>query len=222
MIGMSFWFLALDLILIFLVGGGIWYSIIFRQLSINLYLRFVLFSVVALTKYIYFPRLAYNPATPSVNANASQNTDELIPSQSTGVGIYILFIGNYYFSKYHYCLFFLLVTFSFLFNLLVIIVLVLRPQKKNSTDIFLIALATSDMLFAIAIHPMLIATSFGANVQLLFSTTGDSDIMVEYLSNNIHLKVVIGMDLGLFSLAVSAWSSMAASASSGMSWHCSA
>ena len=64
------------------------------------------------------------------------------------------------------------VTFSFVFNLLVIIVLVLRPQKKSSTDIFIIALATADMLFAIAIHPMLIATSFGANVQLLFSTTG--------------------------------------------------
>ena len=64
------------------------------------------------------------------------------------------------------------VTFSFVFNLLVIIVLVLRPQKKSSTDIFIIALATSDMLFAIAIHPMLIATSFGANAELLFSSAG--------------------------------------------------
>ena len=61
---------------------------------------------------------------------------------------------------------------SFFFNLLVIIVIVLRPKKKNSTDIFIIALATSDMLFAVAIHPMLIATSFGANVEVLFSTAG--------------------------------------------------
>ena len=65
------------------------------------------------------------------------------------------------------------VTFSFVFNLLVIIVLVLRPQKKSSTDIFIIALATSDMLFAIAIHPMLIATSFGANAELLFPSAGE-------------------------------------------------
>jgi hypothetical protein len=48
----------------------------------------------------------------------------------------------------------------------------IRPKQINSTDVFIIALATSDMLFALAIHPMLIATSFGANVSVLFSSAG--------------------------------------------------
>jgi hypothetical protein len=48
----------------------------------------------------------------------------------------------------------------------------LRHQKITSTDIFIIALATSDILFALAIHPMLIAASFGADVEVLFSSAG--------------------------------------------------
>jgi len=81
---------------------------------------------------------------------------ELVPTKSIGVGIYLL----------------LIVLLSFFLNLLVVIVIMLRPKKKNSIDIFVIALATSDILFSVAIHPMLIATSFGANVEVLFSHTG--------------------------------------------------
>ena len=100
---------------------------------------------------------------------------DLTPTKSTGVGIYLLIIGRYvYWLSMSPTLSTCLVLLSFFLNLLVIIVIVLRPQKKHSTDIFIIALAISDILFAVAIHPMLIATSFGANVEVLFSSTGNS------------------------------------------------
>ena len=103
---------------------------------------------------------------------ANITTLDLIPTQNTGVGIYLLLIGNnlscesVFKSKVS-------VLLSFFCNLLVISVIMLRPQKINSMDIFIIALATSDMLFALVIHPMLIATSFGANVEVLFSSAGN-------------------------------------------------
>ena len=74
------------------------------------------------------------------------------------------------------------VLLSFFLNLLVVIVIMLRPKKKNSIDIFVTALATSDILFSIAIHPMLIATSFGANVEVLFSHTGMALFENQYLT----------------------------------------
>ena len=44
----------------------------------------------------------------------------------------------------------------------------------EATDVFIIALAISDMMFSLAIHPMLIATSFGANSYQIFSNSGES------------------------------------------------
>ena len=61
---------------------------------------------------------------------------------------------------------------SFLFNLLVIVVIALRRKKMESTDVFIIALAVSDMMFSLSIHPMLIATSFGANSFSVFTPSG--------------------------------------------------
>ena len=57
----------------------------------------------------------------------------------------------------------------------------LRPQKLRSTHILIIALAASDILFSLVIHPMLIATSFGANVSLLFSSSGTGRVFLTTL-----------------------------------------
>ena len=63
----------------------------------------------------------------------------------------------------------------------------LRPQKITSTDVFIIALATSDILFALAIHPMLIAASFGADVEVLFSSAGLDYLFLICLTNGVAL-----------------------------------
>ena len=67
---------------------------------------------------------------------------------------------------------------SFFLNLLVIVVITLRRQKMEATDVFIIALAISDMMFSLAIHPMLIATSFGANSYQIFSSSGEDEFKV--------------------------------------------
>ena len=51
----------------------------------------------------------------------------------------------------------------------------------EATDMFIIALAISDMMFSLAIHPMLIATSFGANSYQIFSTSGEGESVSVYL-----------------------------------------
>ena len=53
-----------------------------------------------------------------------------------------------------------------------VLVMILRKRKFNPTHIFIVALALSDILFSILIHPMLIATSFGVDSQALFGTNG--------------------------------------------------
>ena len=70
---------------------------------------------------------------------------------------------------------------SFFLNLLVIVVIFLRRQKIEATDVFIIALAISDMMFSLAIHPMLIATSFGANSYQIFSSSGEGKVKVLYV-----------------------------------------
>ena len=57
-------------------------------------------------------------------------------------------------------------------NLLVILVVAYRKRKFKSTYIFVVALAVSDTFFSLAIHPMLIATAFGANSNDLFGIYG--------------------------------------------------
>ena len=61
---------------------------------------------------------------------------------------------------------------STVLNLLVLLVLIFRRKKLGPTDVFIIALAISDIMFSLSIHPMLIATSFGANSFTIFTTTG--------------------------------------------------
>ena len=61
---------------------------------------------------------------------------------------------------------------SCILNLLVILVLMLRRRKLVPTDVFIIALATTDIMFSLSIHPMLIATSFGADTYTIFTITG--------------------------------------------------
>ena len=58
--------------------------------------------------------------------------------------------------------------------LLVILVLMLRRRKLVPTDVFILGLATTDIMFSLSIHPMLIATSFGVNSYTIFTTTGQS------------------------------------------------
>ena len=82
--------------------------------------------------------------------------NELMPTKNIFVGIYIL----------------LIVIVSFLANLVVIIVMIIRPQRLRSTHLCIIALSCSDILFSLSIHPMLIATSFGADTLTLFSKQG--------------------------------------------------
>ena len=68
---------------------------------------------------------------------------------------------------------------SFFLNLLVIVVIFMRRKKMEATDVFIIALAISDMMFSLAIHPMLIATSFGADSYQIFSTSGEAKVKVK-------------------------------------------
>ena len=109
-----------------------------------------------------------------LSQNITSNlSNDLVPTESTAVGIYLLIIGKciiFHLKQLHQHYFTVLL--SFFSNLMVITVILLRPVQVNSTDVFIIALATSDMLFALCIHPMLIATSFGANVNVLFSSGG--------------------------------------------------
>ena len=70
---------------------------------------------------------------------------------------------------------------SFFLNLLVIVVIFLRRKKMEATDVFIIALAISDMMFSLAIHPMLIATSFGANSYQIFSSSGEVKVKIPFI-----------------------------------------
>lgn len=57
-------------------------------------------------------------------------------------------------------------------NMLAIIVMFLRKERFKLTHLFIMLLAVSDFFFSILIHPMLIATSFGADPLNLFGTNG--------------------------------------------------
>ena len=105
------------------------------------------------------------------------------PTENFAIGFYLLIIGIFLWSSS--CLtpmtryqdfsdgsYYVAVFVSFFFNLLVIVVITLRRKKLESTDVFIIALAVSDMMFSLAIHPMLIATSFGANSFSVFTPSG--------------------------------------------------
>ena len=81
--------------------------------------------------------------------------------------------------------------------------MMLRPQKIRSTHILILALAASDILFSLVIHPMLVATSFGADTVTLFSRRG-YDKLPSSGSLIYFVKAVTGMVLELSSLAVSA------------------
>ena len=66
----------------------------------------------------------------------------------------------------------LVVVVSCILNLLVILVLMFRKRKLGSMEVFIIALALADIIFSLIIHPMLIATSFGANSRIIFTPLG--------------------------------------------------
>ena len=61
-------------------------------------------------------------------------------------------------------------------NLLVILVLVLRRRTLGPTEVFIMALAATDIMFSLSLHPMLIMTSFGANSRNIFTTAGQGKI----------------------------------------------
>ena len=100
-----------------------------------------------------------------------------VPEQNYYLGIYLTLVGKYQVYSIRHTLIwelfkFFLVGISILANFLAIIVMLLRKQKIRLTHMFILVLAVSDFFFSILIHPMLIATSFGADTSSLFGTSG--------------------------------------------------
>ena len=75
-----------------------------------------------------------------------------------------------------------------------IVVIFMRRKKMEATDVFIIALAISDMMFSLAIHPMLIATSFGADSYQIFSSSGEWKVKVKLLHYQFGLQAATGTD----------------------------
>ena len=67
-------------------------------------------------------------------------------------------------------------------NITVLFVMHFRQGRFKATDIFIVALAISDISLTLAIHPMLLATSFGVNADTLFTTTGRKKITVTLIN----------------------------------------
>ena len=65
------------------------------------------------------------------------------------------------------------VVVSIVANLIVVITLWTRRKRMKATHWFIIALAFSDMCFSLFLHPMIIATSFGADAHKLFTPFGE-------------------------------------------------
>ena len=81
-------------------------------------------------------------------------------------------------------------------NLLVILVMAYRRRKFKSTHIFIVALAVSDTLFSLAIHPMLIATAFGANSHELFGVYGKLRILyILIIKQSFFFSMWVGSDV---------------------------
>ena len=57
-------------------------------------------------------------------------------------------------------------------NAVVVAVMALRRKRIKGTHTFIVALAISDICLSLAIHPMLLATSFGVRVDELFTRAG--------------------------------------------------
>ena len=72
------------------------------------------------------------------------------------------------------------VVVSIVANFIVVLTLWARRKRMKATHWFIIALAISDMCFSLLLHPMIIATSFGADANKLFTPTGTMKI---YLLN---------------------------------------
>ena len=63
----------------------------------------------------------------------------------------------------------------------------------RSTHILLVALAVSDICFSLAIHPMLVVTSFGVPSEDLFGHSGECDDQT--ISCLLHLHPLYGRAL---------------------------
>ena len=61
---------------------------------------------------------------------------------------------------------------SIVSNVIVVLVLWFRRKRIKATHWFIVALALSDICFSVLLHPMLIATSFGADTAALFTKSG--------------------------------------------------
>ena len=69
-------------------------------------------------------------------------------------------------------LIFFAVVVSIVANSIVLLTLLARRKRMKETDWFIMALAVSDISLSLLLHPMIIATSFGADANKLFTTTG--------------------------------------------------
>ena len=70
------------------------------------------------------------------------------------------------------------VVVSIVANFIVVLTLWSRKKRMKATHWFIIALAISDICFSLLLHPMIIATSFGADANRLFTPIGiELDLM---------------------------------------------
>ena len=67
------------------------------------------------------------------------------------------------------------VVVSIVANSIVLLTLWARRKRMKATHWFIMALAISDISFSLLLHPMIIATSFGADANRLFTSTGTVD-----------------------------------------------
>ena len=64
------------------------------------------------------------------------------------------------------------VVVTVLANTVVLLVLWMKRKRSKTTHGFIAALAISDICMSVTIHPMIIATSFGADTDKLFTQKG--------------------------------------------------
>ena len=66
------------------------------------------------------------------------------------------------------------VAISVVTNIFVILAIFGRKNRLKPCHVSIVALAVSDICFSLAIHPMLMATSFGVPATSIFSESGES------------------------------------------------
>ena len=69
-------------------------------------------------------------------------------------------------------------------NAVVLLVLWMKRKRSKTTHCFIAALAISDICMSVTVHPMIIATSFGADTNKLFTQKGTKMNTIRVLLRN--------------------------------------